>query len=239
MRSERYSIFSLLRESFRGHTGWRPVWREPEPKPDYDVVIIGGGGHGLATAYYLAKNFAQSRIAVVEKASIGLGNVGRNTTIIRSNYLLPGPGRGTLGSPAGQRHRDLRHTINPGGETCNRDNTHRHDLGWRSGAGGARGELLHLLHMGEIIPFLAQNKLPGMFQVRDDIVAGGLISYGASLPDLFRHAAGYVHRILQGTKPSDSPVEQPTKFELVIKTAKAVGLDVPNSLLVSAEEVIE
>jgi putative ABC transport system substrate-binding protein len=100
---------------------------------------------------------------------------------------------------------------------------------------------LQQLHMGEIITFLSQHKLPGMFQSRENVVTGGLISYGASLPDLFRHAAGYVHRILQGTKPSDLPVEQPTRFELVInlKTAKALGLDVPPSLLVGADEVIE
>ena len=90
MSNNRYSIFSVLRETFRGHTGWGPAWRDAEPKSDYDIVIIGGGGHGLATAYYLAKNFGLSRIAVVEKGWIGGGNVGRNTTIVRSNYLLPG-----------------------------------------------------------------------------------------------------------------------------------------------------
>jgi putative tryptophan/tyrosine transport system substrate-binding protein len=100
---------------------------------------------------------------------------------------------------------------------------------------------LQQLHMGEIIAFLAQNKLPGMFQARDNVVAGGLISYGASLPDLFRHAAGYVHKILQGNKPADLPVEQPTKFELVInlKTAKALGLAIPQSILLQVDEVIE
>lgn len=85
-----YSILSVLRESLRGHTGWRPAWRDATPKSDYDVVIIGGGGHGLATAYYLAKTYATARIAVVEKGWIGGGNVGRNTTIVRSNYMLPG-----------------------------------------------------------------------------------------------------------------------------------------------------
>ncbi len=86
----RYSIFSLLKESFRGHRGWAPAWRDPEPKPGYDIIIIGGGGHGLATAYYLAKNHRVRRVAVLEKGYIGSGNVGRNTTIIRSNYLMPG-----------------------------------------------------------------------------------------------------------------------------------------------------
>jgi heterotetrameric sarcosine oxidase beta subunit len=90
MRKQRYSIFSVLREALRGHTGWRPAWRDADPKPAYDIVIIGGGGHGLATAHYLAKIYGQSRIAVLEKGWIGGGNVGRNTTIVRSNYLLPG-----------------------------------------------------------------------------------------------------------------------------------------------------
>lgn len=90
MSTNRYSIFSVLREALRGHTGWGPAWRDAQPQPNYDIVIIGGGGHGLATAYYLAKIYGQKRIAVVEKGWIGGGNVGRNTTIIRSNYMLPG-----------------------------------------------------------------------------------------------------------------------------------------------------
>ncbi len=86
----RYSGFRVLKEALTGHKGWQPVWRDPEPQAEYDFVIVGGGGHGLATAYYLAKEFRQSRIAVLEKGWIGGGNVGRNTTIIRSNYLLEG-----------------------------------------------------------------------------------------------------------------------------------------------------
>jgi sarcosine oxidase subunit beta len=86
----RYSIFSVLGQALRGQKGWTPAWRDAAPKPDYDVIIVGGGGHGLATAHYLAKEHGVTRVAVLEKGWIGGGNVGRNTTIIRSNYLLPG-----------------------------------------------------------------------------------------------------------------------------------------------------
>ncbi|TAN02191.1 MAG: sarcosine oxidase subunit beta family protein, partial [Rhizobiaceae bacterium] len=86
----RYSFASLITNALSGNRNWTPVWREPEPKSRYDVVIVGGGGHGLATAYYLAKEHGIRNIAIVEKGYLGSGNIGRNTTIIRSNYLLPG-----------------------------------------------------------------------------------------------------------------------------------------------------
>ena len=86
----RYSALSILRNALSGNRNWKPAWREPEPKAHYDVIIVGGGGHGLATAYYLAKTFGITNVAVVEKGYIGSGNVGRNTTIVRSNYLLEG-----------------------------------------------------------------------------------------------------------------------------------------------------
>lgn len=86
----RYSIFSVLGQALKGQKDWKPVWRTPDPKPSYDVIIVGGGGHGLATAYYLAKEHGIRNVAVIEKGYIGGGNVGRNTTIVRSNYLLPG-----------------------------------------------------------------------------------------------------------------------------------------------------
>ncbi|MEG6508959.1 sarcosine oxidase subunit beta family protein [Methyloligella sp. 2.7D] len=86
----RYSLLKILAEGLKGNTGWTPVWRNPEPREAYDVVIVGAGGHGLATAYYLAKEFGITNVAVLEKGWLGSGNIGRNTTIIRSNYLLPG-----------------------------------------------------------------------------------------------------------------------------------------------------
>ena len=85
-----YSAFRIFWEGLTGNKGWQPVWREPEPKDEYDIVIVGGGGHGLATAYYLAKEFGVTNVAVIEKGWLGSGNIGRNTTIVRSNYLLEG-----------------------------------------------------------------------------------------------------------------------------------------------------
>ncbi|MFM7534134.1 MAG: sarcosine oxidase subunit beta family protein [Rubrivivax sp.] len=86
----RYSFWTLLSQALAGQRGWKPAWRDASPQPAYDSVIVGGGGHGLATAYYLARNHGLRRVAVLEKGYVGSGNVGRNTTIIRSNYLLPG-----------------------------------------------------------------------------------------------------------------------------------------------------
>ncbi|HTO29841.1 MAG TPA: sarcosine oxidase subunit beta family protein [Pararhizobium sp.] len=83
----KYSVFAVAREAMRGHRGWEAQWASPEPRKDYDVIIIGAGGHGLGTAYYLAKEHGITNIAVLEKGWLGGGNTGRNTTIIRSNYL--------------------------------------------------------------------------------------------------------------------------------------------------------
>ena len=84
---QKYSIFSLMKNAFSNHEKWDLAWKDPSPKKEYDVVIIGGGGHGLATAYYLAKEHNITNVAIIEKGWIGGGNVGRNTTIIRSNYM--------------------------------------------------------------------------------------------------------------------------------------------------------
>ena len=100
---------------------------------------------------------------------------------------------------------------------------------------------LHQISIMKILDFLSSNRLPGIFTSKEIVAAGGLISYGASVPDLFRRGALYAHKILQGTKPTDLPVEQPAKFELAVnlKTAKALGLNVPPTLLARADEVVE
>ena len=84
-----YSAWSLLRGALSGQRHWTPAWRDAAPKSNYDVIVVGGGGHGLATAYYLAKNHGITNVAVIERGWIGGGNTGRNTTIVRSNYLFP------------------------------------------------------------------------------------------------------------------------------------------------------
>jgi len=102
-------------------------------------------------------------------------------------------------------------------------------------------DFVHQRNIGLILEFTTRNRLPGMFQTRDNVVAGGLLSYGASFAELFRHGASYVQKILQGTKPEDLPVRQPERFELIInlKTAKAFGLKIAESFLLRADEVIE
>lgn len=84
-----YSFLNLAWQALHGNKGWQPVWRNPQPKPSYDVIVIGGGGHGLATAYYLAKKHGIRNVAVLEKGWIGGGNSGRNTQVTRSNYFYP------------------------------------------------------------------------------------------------------------------------------------------------------
>ena len=83
----RYSAFAIARNAFSYHQGWERAWAKPEMKKEYDAVIVGAGGHGLATAYYLGKNYGITNLAIIEKGWLGGGNTGRNTTIIRSNYL--------------------------------------------------------------------------------------------------------------------------------------------------------
>ena len=102
-------------------------------------------------------------------------------------------------------------------------------------------DAVHQRHIGRIIAFASETRLPAMYQLKDAVERGGLMSYGASLPDLGRRAAIYIDKILKGAKPTDLPVEQPTKFELVInlKTAKALGLTIPQTLLLRADQMID
>jgi putative ABC transport system substrate-binding protein len=95
--------------------------------------------------------------------------------------------------------------------------------------------------VGTLVRLAAEQRLPVMYGLREAVLAGGLIAYGASFPDLFRRAATYVDKILKGAKPADLPIEQASKFELAInlKTAKALGLTIPQSLLVRADEIIQ
>ena len=114
-------------------------------------------------------------------------------------------------------------------------------MGERCDALSVTADPFHLLHIDWIIDFTSQNGLPTIYVVRENAAAGGLMSYGPNLPDLYWRAAVYVQKILRGTEPADLPVEQPVKFDLVInlKTAKALGLNVPQRLLYTADEVIE
>jgi putative ABC transport system substrate-binding protein len=102
-------------------------------------------------------------------------------------------------------------------------------------------DTLHQMHMAEVIDFLLKNRIPGLFQLRRNVVEGGLMSYGTSSADLFRRGARYVDKILHGANPGDLPIEQPVSFGLVVnmKTARAIGLEIPAALLARADEVIE
>jgi putative ABC transport system substrate-binding protein len=105
----------------------------------------------------------------------------------------------------------------------------------------ASNDAMHQSQMAQVIDFLLKNRIPGMFQLRRNVVDGGLMSYGTSLPDLFRRGARYVDKILHGTKPGELPIEQPVSFGLVVnlKTARAIGVEISPALLARADEVIE
>ena len=166
----RYSILTLARNALNFHQAWPRAWRSPPPRPEYDYVIVGGGGHGLATAYYLARNHGGARVAVVEKGWLGGGNTARNTTIIRSNYLLPPSAAlydrsvqlwetlstelnfNVMYSPRGLMH--LAHTVHDQQEIARRGSANR--------AAGIDAEVLSPEEVRQRVPFI---NLHGRFPV--------------------------------------------------------------------------
>jgi len=158
----RYSAFAIAREAFSHHQGWERAWRSPQPRSRYDIVIVGAGGHGLATAYYLAKNHGLTNVAVLEKGWLGGGNTGRNTTIIRSNYLQPASA--AIYKKAHALYEDLSQQLNfnvmfsPRGVLMLAQTEHEHRA-WKRTAhanrlAGIESELVGRERVKEIVPII-------------------------------------------------------------------------------------
>jgi sarcosine oxidase subunit beta len=197
---QRYSIASLVWQGLRKNAGWESAWREPRLKASYDVVIIGGGGHGLATAYYLAKNHGVTNVAVIEKGWLGGGNTGRNTTVVRSDYLFPESA--ALYDLALRLYegasRDLNFNImlSQRGYMTLIHNRHqlesaRHKVNWMA-CNGVQGEVIDRDEVKRMVPLLnmsesARNPVLGAFlqrrggTIRHDAVAWG---YARAASDL-------------------------------------------------------
>ena len=189
---QRYSFANLLWQGLRKNVGWRPAWREPSQKPTYDVVIIGGGGHGLATAYYLAKNHGITNVAVLEKGWLGGGNTGRNTTVVRSDYLFPESAAlydlSLRLYESAARDLNFNIMLSQRGYMTLIHNQHqleaaRHKVNWLA-CNGVDGELLDLADVRRMVPLLntkqgARNPVLGAFiqrrggTIRHDAVAWG------------------------------------------------------------------
>ena len=189
---QRYSIANLVWQGLRKNAGWRPAWGEPKLKPNYDVVIIGGGGHGLATAYYLAKEHGITNVAILEKGWIGGGNTGRNTTVVRSDYLFPESAAlydlSLRLYEAASRDLNFNIMLSQRGYMTLIHNQHQmesahHKVNWLA-CNGVDGEIIDLPELQRMVPLLnvsesSRNPVRGAFlqrrggTIRHDAVAWG------------------------------------------------------------------
>jgi sarcosine oxidase subunit beta len=189
---QRYSIANLVWQGLRKNAGWRPAWGEPKLKPNYDVVIIGGGGHGLATAYYLAKEHGITNVAILEKGWIGGGNTGRNTTVVRSDYLFPESAAlydlSLQLYEAASRDLNFNIMLSQRGYMTLIHNQHQmesahHKVNWLA-CNGVDGEIIDLPELQRMVPLLnvsesSRNPVRGAFlqrrggTIRHDAVAWG------------------------------------------------------------------
>lgn len=196
---QRYSLLNLARQAFGGNRGWQPAWRTPVLEPRYDAVIIGGGGHGLATAYYLARNHGVRRVALLEKGWIGGGNTGRNTTMVRSDYMFPESA--AIYDLALRLYEDFARELNFNIMLSQRGwmtlihsqhqlETTRHKVNWMA-CNGIEAEILDRAEVKRMLPLLeidgARNPVLGAFHqrrggtIRHDAVAWG---YARAASDL-------------------------------------------------------
>ena len=211
---QRYSIANLVWQGLRKNAGWRPAWGEPKLKPNYDVVIIGGGGHGLATAYYLAKEHGITNVAILEKGWIGGGNTGRNTTVVRSDYLFPESAAlydlSLQLYEAASRDLNFNIMLSQRGYMTLIHNQHQmesahHKVNWLA-CNGVDGEIIDLPELQRMVPLLnvsesSRNPVRGAFLQR----RGGTIRHDAVAWGFARAASARGVDIVQRIAERNSP----------------------------------
>jgi putative tryptophan/tyrosine transport system substrate-binding protein len=214
-------------------------------------IVMVGTGDPLTTG--LVASLARPRGNVTGSTQLGAGLATKRLEMLKET--VPKLSRvAFLWNPANPDQKSHLHEVQVGARSLNvalqsTEVRNREDLELafttlmreRSSALLMTAESVHQRYIDDILMFASKHQLPAMYQLKENVERGGLMSYGASVPDLLRRAATYVDKILKGAKPADLPVEQPTKFELIInlKTAKALGLTIPQSLLLRADQLIE